>query len=235
MILCYYFWTPVWPDDIISESEEQSSANHSPASFLKSNTSTFVNPSPSLSTIDHAYRRDTIHAPSTVEKAKSEPDMSDNELKSDVSIIIESGTSTHNFGSRGATELLLTNDERVTLTDQNSVTLHVVQALAGLVEARAPFSPVDLKDEACNEFTVYICLGCNCTASALLVNHRQHDFMKFDDNDVPKPAKNKPYLVDMMVHLMKGRYFNGPKFSDIAKNKAKRPEVTIQMVALTAT
>ncbi|KAG2343920.1 hypothetical protein BDR05DRAFT_962568 [Suillus weaverae] len=47
-----------------------------------------------------------------------------------------------------------------------------------------------------------------------------------------------------MVHLMKGGYFNGSKsvgvifakkFTDIAKNKAQRPEVTIPMVALTAT
>ncbi|KAG1865321.1 hypothetical protein F4604DRAFT_1781073 [Suillus subluteus] len=47
-----------------------------------------------------------------------------------------------------------------------------------------------------------------------------------------------------MVHLMKGHYFNGPKsvgaifahkFTEIAKNKANRPEVTIPMVALTST
>ncbi|KAG2045752.1 hypothetical protein BDR06DRAFT_1015324 [Suillus hirtellus] len=105
---------PVWPDDIISESEEQSSANHSPASLLKSNTSTFVNPSTSLSTIDHAHSRATSQF---------------------VSIIIESGTSTNNFGSRGATELLLTKDERVKLTDQNSVTLQVVQG--AILEAKA--------------------------------------------------------------------------------------------------
>ncbi|KAG2045739.1 hypothetical protein BDR06DRAFT_1000804 [Suillus hirtellus] len=290
--------TPVWPDDIISESEEPSSANHSPASLLKSNTSTFINPSTSLSTIYHASSRATSQVPSTVEKAKFEPDMSDTELKSDVSIIIESGTSTHNSGSRGATELLLTKDGKVKLTDQNSVTRQVVQgaileakahmtftsgypeltekasfsrqsllkaardhgassikkkiqiddgyasALAGLVEARVPLFRGDLKDEACNQFAAYLRLGSNCTASALLVNHRYHYFMKFDDDDVPKPVKNKPYLGDIMVHLMKGRYFNGPKsvgvmfanrFSDIAKNKAKRPEVTIPMVALTAT
>ncbi|KAG1884422.1 hypothetical protein F4604DRAFT_1677049 [Suillus subluteus] len=293
--------TPVWPDDIISESEEPSSANHSPASLLKSNTSTFVNPSTSLSTIDHASSRATSQVPSTVEKAKSEPDMSDTELKSDVSIIIESGTSTHNSGSRSATELILTKDGKVKLTDQNSVTRQVVQgaileakahmtftsgypeltekasfsrqsllkaardrgassiekkiqiddgyasALAGLVEARVPLFRGDLKDEACNQVAAYLRLGssnCTASASALLVNHRYHYFMKFDDDDVPKPVQNKPYLGDIMVRLMKGRYFNGPKsvgvmfarrFSDIAKNKAKRPEVTIPMVALTAT
>ncbi|KAG1842029.1 hypothetical protein DFJ58DRAFT_807143 [Suillus subalutaceus] len=92
----------------------------------------------------------------------------------------------------------------------------------------------------------YLRLGSNCTASAsaLLVNHRYHYFMKFDDDDVPIPVQNKPYLGDIMVHLMKGRYFSGSKsvgvmfakrFSDIAKNKAKRPEVTIPMIALTAT
>ncbi|KAG2110124.1 hypothetical protein DEU56DRAFT_762343, partial [Suillus clintonianus] len=56
--------------------------------------------------------------------------------------------------------------------------------------------------------------------------------------------RHKPYLGDLMVHLMKGRYFNGSKsvgsmfaqkFSDIAKNKAERPEVPIPMVALTST
>ncbi|KAG1850447.1 hypothetical protein F4604DRAFT_1808523 [Suillus subluteus] len=47
-----------------------------------------------------------------------------------------------------------------------------------------------------------------------------------------------------MVHLMKGHYFNGPKsvgavfahkFTEITKNKANRPEVTIPMVTLTST
>ncbi|KAG2109332.1 uncharacterized protein F5147DRAFT_773143 [Suillus discolor] len=92
----------------------------------------------------------------------------------------------------------------------------------------------------CPPFTV----RSNCTASALLINHHYHYFMKFNDDNVPKPVQNRPYLGDMMVHLMKGHYFNGLKsvsvmfgkrFSDIAKNKAKRPEVTIPMVALTAT
>ncbi|KAG2130635.1 uncharacterized protein EDB93DRAFT_1255832 [Suillus bovinus] len=119
-------------------------------------------------------------------------------------------------------------------------------ALAGLVEARVPLFHGDLKDKACNQVTAYLCLGSNCTASAsaLLVNHHYHYFMKFDDDDVPKPVQNKPYLGDIMVHLMKGHYFNGSKsvgvvfvkrFSNISKNKAKRPEVTIPMVALTAT
>jgi hypothetical protein len=61
---------------------------------------------------------------------------------------------------------------------------------------------------------------------------------------VPKPVQNKPYLGNIMVHLMKGCYFNGLKsvgvmfvkrFSDITHNQAKRPEVTTPMVALTAT
>ncbi|KAG2032665.1 hypothetical protein BDR03DRAFT_1015016 [Suillus americanus] len=49
---------------------------------------------------------------------------------------------------------------------------------------------------------------------------------------------------DIMVHLMKGCYFNGlklvgavfaHKFTEIAKNKANWPEVTIPMVTLTST
>jgi hypothetical protein len=61
---------------------------------------------------------------------------------------------------------------------------------------------------------------------------------------VLKSVQNKPYLGDIMVHLMKGHYFNGSKsvgvmfakrFSNITQNKATRPEVTTPMVALTAT
>ncbi|KAG2045936.1 hypothetical protein BDR06DRAFT_1043087 [Suillus hirtellus] len=190
--------TPVWPDDIISESEEPSSANHSPASLLKYNTSTFVNSSKSQSTIDHASSRATSKVPMTVYKAKSEPDMSDTELKSDVSIIIniESGTSTHKSGSRGATELLLTKDGKVKLTDQNSVTRRVVQG--DILEAKAHMT-----------FTSgYAELTENAFFSrqSLLKAAR-----KFQDDDVPKSVKNKFYLGDIMVHLMKGRYFDGPK------------------------
>ncbi|KAG1786941.1 uncharacterized protein HD556DRAFT_1313144 [Suillus plorans] len=248
--------TPVWPDDIISESEEPSSANHSPASLLKSNTSTFVNPSTSLSTIDHASSRATSQVPSTVEKAKSEPDMSDTELKSDVvqgAILEAKAHMTFTSGYPELTEkasfsrqsLLKAARDRGASSIEKKIQIDdgYASALAGLVEARVPLFRGDLKDEACNQVAAYLRLGSsNCTA--LLVNHRYHYFMKFNDDDVPKPVQNKPYLGDIMVHLMKGCYFNGPKsvgvmfarrFSDIAKNKAKRPEVTIPMVALTAT
>ncbi|KAG2028738.1 hypothetical protein BDR03DRAFT_988226, partial [Suillus americanus] len=204
--------TPVWANDVVSDLEE--SSDDSSASALKPNTSTLVNASTSLSSIDDASSRATSRAPSTVEKAKFEPDMSDIEFKSDVSSVIDNiGMSTHHSGSPSATKLVLTKDG---------------------------------KDEACNQVAAYLCLQPNGTASAstLLVNHRYHYFMKFDDDDVPKPVQNKPHLGDLMIHLMKCRYFNesksvgvmfAKKFSDIAKNKAKRPEPTIPMVALTAT
>ncbi|KAG0706654.1 hypothetical protein DFH29DRAFT_872182 [Suillus ampliporus] len=125
-----------------------------------------------------------------------------------------------------------------------------VSALAGLgsqpVEARVLLFRGDLKDKACNQVSAYLRLGSNsiATSKVLLENHRYHYFMKFDDNDVPQPMQNRPYLGNLMVHLMKGHYANGPKsvgvvftkrFADLSKNKAKRPEVTIPTVALTAT
>ncbi|KAG1861815.1 hypothetical protein DFJ58DRAFT_725659 [Suillus subalutaceus] len=114
------------------------------------------------------------------------------------------------------------------------------------VKARVPLFRGDLKDNACNQVTAYLRLGSDSTASAKLFidNHSYHYSMQFGDNDVPKPVRNKPYQGDIMVHLMKGRYFNGlksvgvvfaHKFTEIAKNKAERPEVLIPMVALTST
>ncbi|KAG2119225.1 hypothetical protein BD769DRAFT_1672070 [Suillus cothurnatus] len=65
--------TPVWPNDIISKSEESLSTKHSPASLLKSNASTLVNPSTSLSSIENASSRAHSQVPSTVKKQKLEP------------------------------------------------------------------------------------------------------------------------------------------------------------------
>ncbi|KAG1734797.1 hypothetical protein EDB19DRAFT_1910925 [Suillus lakei] len=114
------------------------------------------------------------------------------------------------------------------------------------VEARVPLFCGDLKDDACSQVAAYLRLGSNSIASAkaFIENHSYHYFTQFGDNDIPKPVQHKPYLGDLLVHLMKGHYFNGPKsigtvfaqkFVDIAKNKANRPEVPIPMVALTST
>ncbi|KAG1746414.1 hypothetical protein EDB19DRAFT_1905865 [Suillus lakei] len=118
-------------------------------------------------------------------------------------------------------------------------------ALATLVEAQVPLFRGDLKDNACGQVAAYLRLGSNSIASskAFIEDHSYHYFMQFSDNNVPKPVWHKPYLGDLMVHLMKGRYFNGPKsvgatfaqnFTNIAKNKANWPEVPIPMVALTS-
>ncbi|KAG1719915.1 hypothetical protein EDB19DRAFT_1918397 [Suillus lakei] len=119
-------------------------------------------------------------------------------------------------------------------------------ALATLVEAQVPLFRGDLKDDACGQVAAYLRLGSNSIASskAFIEDHSYHYFMQFSDNNVPKPVQHKPYLGDPMVHLMKGRYFNGlksvgttfaQKFTNIAKNKANQPEVPIPMVALTST
>ncbi|KAG1771515.1 hypothetical protein EDD22DRAFT_842748 [Suillus occidentalis] len=49
------------------------------------------------------------------------------------------------------------------------------------------------------------------SAKAFIKNHSYHYYMQFNNNDVPKPVRHKPYLGDLLVHLMKGHYFNGPK------------------------
>jgi len=64
------------------------------------------------------------------------------------------------------------------------------------------------------------------------------------DDNTPKLVQHKPYQGDIIVNIMKSRYFNGSKlvgvvfahkFTEIAKNKANQPEVSIPMVALTST
>jgi hypothetical protein len=108
--------------------------------LLKSNSSTLVNPSTLLSSIENASSRATSQVPTTVKKQKYEPDMSNTKLKSDVSIIIESGTSTHNSGSQSATELILTKDGKVKLTNQNTITRQVVQSATLEVKAHMTFT-----------------------------------------------------------------------------------------------
>ncbi|KAG2145300.1 uncharacterized protein EDB93DRAFT_1251401 [Suillus bovinus] len=90
------------------------------------------------------------------------------------------------------------------------------------VEARVPLFRGDLKDDTCNQVTAYLCLGSDSAASAKLFmdNHSYHYSMQFGDNDVPKPSVGVVF-----AH----------KFTEIAKNKAEWPEVSIPMVALTST
>ncbi|KAG1871528.1 hypothetical protein F4604DRAFT_1926263 [Suillus subluteus] len=79
---------------------------------------------------------------------------------------------------------------------------------------------------------------------ALLANHVYHYAQCFDEKNDPNPQATKPYSADILPYLMKGCYFNGSKsvsvkfadhFKEIADNKAKWPEVTIPIVALTST
>ncbi|KAG2085838.1 hypothetical protein BD769DRAFT_1681486 [Suillus cothurnatus] len=88
--------------------------------------------------------------------------------------------------------------------------------------------------------------GSDSAASAKLLidNHSYHYSMQFGDDNTPKPVQHKPYQGNIIVNIMKSRYFNGSKlvgvvfahkFTEIAKNKANQPEVSIPMVALTST
>jgi archaellum component FlaG (FlaF/FlaG flagellin family) len=65
---------------------------------------------------------------------KSEEDMSDTE-KSDVSSIVDSGIPTHHSGSPSTAKLILNNDGKVKLMNQNIATRQVVQG--GILEAKA--------------------------------------------------------------------------------------------------
>ncbi|KAG1809905.1 uncharacterized protein HD556DRAFT_1435639 [Suillus plorans] len=185
--------TPMWADDLLSESEE---SRDEPAPKSDSDTSIFV---------------------------KSEQDSSDAER-------MGSESSSRHSGSSNA-KLILTDNGKV----KN-----------GKVEARVPLFRGELKDDACSQVTAYFCLGSDSAASAKLFidNHSYHYSMQFSDDNTPKPVRHKPYQGNIIMNIMKGCYFNGSKsvsgvfahkFTEIMKNKANRPEVSIPMVTLTST
>ncbi|KAG2054210.1 hypothetical protein BDR06DRAFT_1007884 [Suillus hirtellus] len=186
--------TPMWADDLLSESEE---SHDEPAPKSDSDTSIFV---------------------------KSEQDSSDAER-------MGSESSSHHSGSSDVKLIILTDNAKV----KNSK-----------VEACIPLFHGELKDDTCSQVTAYFCLGSDSAASAKLFinNHSYHYSMQFGDDNAPKLVRHKPYQGDIIVNIMKGRYFNGSKsvgvvfahkFTEIAKNKANWPEVSIPMVTLTST
>ncbi|KAG1823722.1 uncharacterized protein BJ212DRAFT_1296284 [Suillus subaureus] len=88
------------------------------------------------------------------------------------------------------------------------------------------------------------------TCEALLrAAHKQKvvskpEFQSSMHKNMPTVLSKKPYMGNIIMHLMKGHYFNGSRlvgvlfakwFNEITENKSKCPEVTIPMVVLTST
>ncbi|KAG2066201.1 hypothetical protein BDR04DRAFT_1121349 [Suillus decipiens] len=121
-------------------------------------------------------------------------------------------------------------------------------ALANLVEAQVPIFHGEMKEDAFSQITAYFCFGpdsdCTSVAQPFLRTHSYHCVLQFDHKNMPTVLSKKLYMGNIMVHLMKGCYFNGSWsvgvlfaewFNEIAENKSKCPEVTILMVVLTST
>lgn len=107
----------MWADDLIVSESEESCDSDEPAP--KSDTSTFVNASTS-----HA---DTV-------KVKSEEYSSDTEHKSDASTTVGSESSSHHSRS-SSPKLVITNNGKVKMTDQDVPTRRVIQG--AILEAKA--------------------------------------------------------------------------------------------------
>ncbi|KAH7904458.1 hypothetical protein BJ138DRAFT_1119393 [Hygrophoropsis aurantiaca] len=114
------------------------------------------------------------------------------------------------------------------------------------VEPRVPLMRTDAKDLAFAQVAGYYRLGHDCAESVkvLLQNQAYVYPQDFDAKGLPKPIRNKPYRAPMLIALLAALFFNGAKsvgakfasrFTQLAKNKAGRPEVPIPMVALVAT
>ncbi|KAG1718908.1 hypothetical protein EDB19DRAFT_1837349 [Suillus lakei] len=250
---------PVWANDLMVSESEESCNDSAPKS--NGDTSTFISTLTSYQSIGCSEASSMANSqakskqPLTkarIVKAESKQDFSDAEDKSDTSSVTGSRSSLRPSGSSSA-KLILTEHRKAahdccatSIETQIKTNDAYASALTTLVEAQVPLFHGDLKDDACVQVAAYLHLGSNSIASskAFIEDHSYHYFMQFGDNNVPKPVRHKPYLGDLMVHLMKGCYFNGlksvgatfaQKFTNIVKNKANQPEVPIPMVALTST
>ncbi|KAG2123504.1 hypothetical protein BD769DRAFT_1669965 [Suillus cothurnatus] len=258
--------TPMWADDLLSESEE---SRDEPAPKSDLDTSIFVKSEQDSSDAERMGSESSSHhsGSSNVKliltdngKAKNgKVKMTDQDTKTRNVIqgaILEAKA--YMTFINGYPELIeKTSFSRDALLksarDRGATSIEMeiknndayASALASL-GTRVPLFRGELKDDACSQVTAYFRLGSDSAASAKLLidNHSYHYSMQFGDDNTPKPVRHKPYQGDIIVNIMKSRYFNGSKsvgvvfahkFTEIAKNKANRPEVSIPMVALTST
>ncbi|KAG2355589.1 hypothetical protein BDR07DRAFT_1381422 [Suillus spraguei] len=150
----------------------------------------------------------------------------------EVSMICTKGHGQHVSHHSGTAKLVPTN----------------LKALANLVEAQVPIFRGEMKEDAFSQIAAYFHCSpdsdCTSVAQPFLHTHSYHCVLQFNHKNMPTALLKKPYMGNIMVHLMKGRYFNGSQsvgvlfaeqFNEIVENKSKHPEVTIPMVALTST
>ncbi|KAG1719689.1 hypothetical protein EDB19DRAFT_1836492 [Suillus lakei] len=117
--------------------------------------------------------------------------------------------------------------------------------LGSLVEPRIPLLRRDLKVAACANIDSYFRLSNNIVkAKKLMEQHAYVYALRFDSNDDALPIGKKPYQGELLIFLLHDGVFDGAKsigvrfsarFVEIARNKAKRPEVPILLLALVAT
>ncbi|KAG2031148.1 hypothetical protein BDR03DRAFT_986624 [Suillus americanus] len=117
--------------------------------------------------------------------------------------------------------------------------------LGSLVEPRIPLLQHDLKVAACANINSYFRLSNNIVkAKKLMEQHAYVYALRFDSNDDALPIGKKPYQGELLIFLLHNGVFDGAKsigirfsarFVEIVRNKAKRPEVPIPLLALVAT
>lgn len=121
-----------------------------------------------------------------------------------------------------------------------------LSALVGLVDARASLFRGDIKEMACKNIAGYFHLGPNSNAiiERLLPDHLYIFPQTFDAQGLPSPVRRKPYQAEPIFIILFETFFKNMKsvgsqfpqrFLDIAKNKARRPEIPISMLAIVCT
>ncbi|KAG2054971.1 hypothetical protein BDR06DRAFT_971314 [Suillus hirtellus] len=214
--------TPMWADDLLSESEE---SRDEPAPKSDSDTSIFVKSEQDSSDAEHMGSESSSHHSGS----------------SDVKLILTDNAKVKNAKVKNA---------KVKMTDQDPKTRNVIQG--SILEAKAYMAFINGYPELIekNSFSRDALLKLKLTYHYFVVNSRMmlaanyHYSMQFGVHFEASADDNAPKLGDIIVNIMKGRYFNGSKsvgvvfahkFTEITKNKANRPEVSIPMVALTST
>ncbi|KAG1765458.1 hypothetical protein EV702DRAFT_1050997 [Suillus placidus] len=256
--------TPMWADDLIVSESEESCNSDEPAP--KSDTSTFINASTlhlahadTMKMKSEEYSLDTKHKSDASSTVGSE--LSSHHSRSSSPKLVLTGNrkvkmtdqdittrrviqgailkvKAHMTFINGYPELIektsFSHDVLLKAAHDHGATSVEMQIKNNDVEACVPLFHGDLKDDACGQVATYLHLGSDSIASAkaFIKNHSYHYFMQFSVH------------FETLLHLMKGRYFNGPKsvstvfahkFAGITKNKANQPEVPIPMVVLTST
>ncbi|KIK36139.1 hypothetical protein CY34DRAFT_109646, partial [Suillus luteus UH-Slu-Lm8-n1] len=104
----------------------------------------------------------------------------------------------------------------------------------------------DIKEMACKNTAGYFQLGPNSNAiiERLLPDHLYIFPQTFDAQGLPSPVRRKPYQAEPIFVILFETFFKNMKsvgsqfpqrFLDIAKNKARRPEIPISMLAIVCT